>query len=253
MLLRHLEPLVQPYSELAKAFARAVYPAASGAAVASSSSGLSSPSTSSQSAAAASAGRAEHGEVALLQAQHAELFAHDRNAGLVKQLSARLLQLQIQRLTATYLTLPLTSLSALVHSPAASVEAWLTELIARGVITARIDGRLGLVSFLEADAAGDDVAAVRRLDRQIRALLHLRESVQRSNARIAAHPVYVARAVLSEKDDAAQQAQQAQQSDRTGLRAGHARAPLQPQLGHAALASEDEQLKLALAHSMAYQ
>ena len=221
-VLRHIEPLVLPYSELARAFAKqlnaaiaasaadgaaaaagAAPSASPAAAVTGNSSSLPSASSSSSSSSALSGGQQD---VPSLASSHSDVFAADRNLGLVRQCEQELSLLRIARLTSTYLTLPLQSLSGLLRASSQQVERWLQLLISRSAIAARVDSRQGLVSFLvdaEADGGLQDERARRRLDEQIVAVLSVRQSVIDINRRIAASPVFIAKTLPSDREEAA--------------------------------------------------
>ena len=248
VLQRHLDGLVQPYLDLAKAFTRSL------ASTHSSPSTVSSPPMGPLQS--LRSGDAATLDLSALTLQHREAFLADRTYGLVKQLSVHVVQMQVQRLTATYLTLPLTSLSSLVRAPAQLVERWLSLLIGRGAISARIDGRLSLVEFLEADDDGGGAGErrlIRLIDGQIEGLLTTRAAVRSLNRHLALHPVYIAKALQSEKDaegsgggGGAPNAGEAGKGStgRGGPRAGAAQGTAM---------SDEEQLRLAVQQSLAEQ
>ena len=270
-LLRHLEPLVQPYLDLAKAFARSINPATSIATASHSMSATSTLTTSSSSTVASSTSSApstsskEAADLASLHAQHLDLFNRDRNSGLVKQLSTHSLHLQVQRLTSTYLTLPLAALATLVRSPPASVEQWLSLLIVRGRITARIDARMGLVEFSDAARGGageeeaeegeedGDLDLLRAIDGQIEQLLALRQRARASTAALSTSPIYIAKALQSEKEEAAGGGGGGGLGARGPLSSDVARASLMRGQRGGGAASEEEQIRMAMQQSLTEQ
>ena len=280
-LLRHLDPLVQPYHDLAKAFARSVNPATSLTAATHSTSTSTSTAQSVSSAVASSTASSaspslskEAADLPSLHAQHVDVFARDRNSGLVKQLSTHLLHLQMQRLTSTYLTLPLAALATLLRSPPASVEQRLSLLIVRGRITARIDGRLGLVEFTDAAqraggaVAGDDDGAanvdlLQSIDAQISSLLALRQRARIHAAALNTNPILIAKQLQSEKEEGAGGGGGGSGGGGGGGRGATAasdvaRASILMRAHRgggaaAAAVSEDEQLRMAMQHSLTEQ
>lgn len=255
---------MQPYTELGKAFTKAVNATTattSSAATSSHTTTLSSSSSSSSSiqpaasssSSSSSSASKDSTDLTALLTTHRALFVSDRTLGLVKQLQTHLTHLQIQRLTSTYLTLPLASLSALVRSPPTAVERWLSTLIERGAIRARVDGRLGLVSFLDEDEGLDEARVTRAIDRHLQQLMAVRRAVDLVNQRLTTHPVYIAKHMTPDKEEGAGgEAAGGKGSGRGGRGAGGGGGGGGGGQS-SSLPSEDEQMRMAIAQSMTYQ
>lgn len=123
-----------------------------------------------------------------------DALAQDKNLGLVKQLTKRLLLTNIQRLSDTYITLSLSSLAEQVRLPSAAVaEAYLMQMINEGMIFASIDQAAGMVSFVDDSEEYDSAQMVRQIDGKIREVVDLSNKLQDKSRALSLDPKYVAR------------------------------------------------------------
>jgi len=116
---------------------------------------------------------------------HSATYTQDGNGGLVKQVVSSLATRNIQRLTATYLTLPLADIAA--HAGLASAgdaEAHVLRMIGAGDISAVIseaeggEGGAGMVRFLEDGETWASGAVAARISAAISRCVGLAERVQ---------------------------------------------------------------------------
>ena len=216
VVIRHMEPLVQPYIDLAKAYLHELNDtktSLSNTTATAPSSTVSSTSTStsssSSSSSSTSASKSDSLNTAGVIASYIDDFHTDRNLGLVRQLATYLLHAQLQRLTSTYLTLPLSSLPTLLPTPSNSqpLLSHLTRLIASQRITGRIDKRADLVSFDEEGEEGEQdgldeagQSTVVEMGALIGQLLDMRAAVAERNRRLSLNALYIAKTLPSEKE-----------------------------------------------------
>ncbi|PNW71934.1 hypothetical protein CHLRE_16g671100v5 [Chlamydomonas reinhardtii] len=147
--------------------------------------------------------------------QHAAVFAADGNLGLVKQVVASLTVRSVQRLTQTFLTLPLADIAASAGlAGAAEAEEHILRMVAAGQIHAKIDGRTGMVRFADetrssgqagsssAAAAGgswDNVAGVAALDERLRQVLELNKRLQQAHDMVSQDRAYLSKVTARER------------------------------------------------------
>ena len=214
VVIRHMEPLVLPYIDLAKAYLHELNNTrtslSNSTAAASSSSSASSAATTSSSSSSTAASNSDNLNTAGVIANYIDDFQSDRNLGLVRQLSTHLLHAQLQRLTSTYLTLPLSSLPTLLPTPSTTqpLLSHLTRLIATQHITGRIDKRADLVSFEEEGGEEDGVdeggqSTVVEMGGLIGQLLDMRAAVAERNRRLSSHAMYIAKTLPNDKESEA--------------------------------------------------
>ncbi|KAG2451207.1 hypothetical protein HYH02_003814 [Chlamydomonas schloesseri] len=149
--------------------------------------------------------------------QHAAVFAADGNLGLVKQVVGCLTVRSIQRLTQTFLTLPLSDIAANAGLASAAVaEEHILRMVAAGQIHAKIDGRTGMVRFAdetrssgEAGSSGggggggggswDNAAGVAALDERLRQVLELNRRLQQAHEMVCQDRAYQSKVTARER------------------------------------------------------
>jgi len=111
--------------------------------------------------------------------EHNEIFSKDNNLGLVLQLSPAMVRRKIQRLTATYVTLSLADIGNRANlSTQQEAEQHVLNMIADGVIDAKINQRDGMLSFLESPEEYNTVAMIASLDAKVREMIGVNEKMK---------------------------------------------------------------------------
>jgi len=184
ILLRYIDTLAAPYSDLAKAYRKCVSGSGSGG-----------------------AGSA-HAELTHLVEAHAETFLQDRNLGLVKQILNELPKKQITRLTQTYITCSMDDVAAhmAVAAPlaaaqqpaapavaAAKAERKVFDMICAGEVHARLDASARMVHFLDDPEEYDDGACIARLDGRIQEITALNAALAERERELQVSPAYLMR------------------------------------------------------------
>ncbi|KXZ54866.1 hypothetical protein GPECTOR_4g938 [Gonium pectorale] len=157
--------------------------------------------------------------------QHGAVFAADGNLGLVRQVLASMAVRSIQRLTQTFLTLSLEDIAANagLAGGAQEAEARIVRMVAAGQITAKIDGRSGMVRFADDTARGgggastssaaagvsaaggggggswDSAASVAMLDERMRAVLELGKRLQQAHEMVSQDRAYLTKVTARER------------------------------------------------------
>ncbi|KAK9823017.1 hypothetical protein WJX81_007287 [Elliptochloris bilobata] len=133
-------------------------------------------------------------------AQHQAVFAEDGNTGLVKLALAAHAMRAIQRLTQTYMTLPLAAIAAEAGlASAAEAEHYLLRMVDAGDIFAQIDAGPDMVRFLEDPEAYDSAAAVARIDDAVQRSMALSQRLQAAHRAVAADRAYLTKHMARER------------------------------------------------------
>ena len=90
-------------------------------------------------------------------------YLHDRNMGLIKQVREAYTQQEVKRITNSYMTISLRSLSQSAGKSVVEVEALLLQMIEEGQINAKIDMEHEMVVFSESEE--DSMELVERMSR----------------------------------------------------------------------------------------
>ena len=139
-------------------------------------------------------------DLASCLASHEAGFRTDGNWGLCCQVAAALPGRLVQRLTSTYLTLPLTDLatSAGLGGPR-DAEALILACVDAGQVFARIDARAGLVAFREEPEQFCTRAVASRLGAQLDAIVALAQRTRVLDEALQTEPAYVSTALQLER------------------------------------------------------
>jgi COP9 signalosome complex subunit 3 len=123
-----------------------------------------------------------------------ELFKKDNNSGLIKQCTSALFRRNIQRLTATYMTLSLADIAKIVGlESAAAAENVLVRMIENGEINAVINARDGMVSFEEDIQAFNSPQTSAILEKRIDQSISLANRLKNIDEDISSSTSYIAR------------------------------------------------------------
>jgi len=141
-----------------------------------------------------------HEEVVKSANTHSELFAKDKNLGLIKQVIQSMYKRNIQRHTETYLTLSLTDIADSAKLPSAKeAEKRILRMIEQGEIFATINQKDGMVSFQEYPEKYDNTRMLTNIDNQIHNLINLSHKLSNVDERIAISNNFLQKTVLSER------------------------------------------------------
>ena len=123
-----------------------------------------------------------------------ELFEKDNNYGLVKQCMSALYTRNIQRLTATFMTLSLTDIARMVNLPnAKAAEATLLRMIENGEINAVINQKDGMVSFEEDIHTFNHPETTSALEKRIQTSVELSRRLKTIDENLTCSTTFVAR------------------------------------------------------------
>jgi COP9 signalosome complex subunit 3 len=127
-------------------------------------------------------------------AENEELFKKDNNFGLIKQCISALFRRNIQRLTATYMTLSLADIAKNVGLPTAKhAEQVLLRMIENGEINAIINQKDGMVSFEEDIQAFNSPQTSAILEKRIDQSISLANRLKNIDEEISSSTGYIAR------------------------------------------------------------
>lgn len=181
ILLRYLDALTTPYQELAKAY-RKCATSTSGAA---GSAGSSTAST----------------EISHLVEANGDIFLHDKNLGLVKQILRSLVKKQVTRLTQTYLTFSLADVAAHINmqqqqgaaqaAPAQMAEKYVFDMICARDVFARLDSKASMVRFLEDPEEYDTAPFIDLMDAKIGEIMLLNGALAEKEKALQLTPAYI--------------------------------------------------------------
>ncbi|CAM9302951.1 unnamed protein product [Scytosiphon promiscuus] len=125
-----------------------------------------------------------------------EKFTKDGNAGLVKQAVSALTKRKILQLTHTYITLPLSDISAKVGlSDPADAEGYILDMVEAGEICAQITAPAGTVHFQEDTHIFSSSSMTARLESDLESTAALTERVRKLEARLMVNPAFVQKMV----------------------------------------------------------
>lgn len=132
--------------------------------------------------------------------KHAEVFKRDQNFGLVKQCRGRLVKMNIQCLTKTFLTLSLGDVATRTKlSSPAEAEKYLLQMIEEGAIFARINQKDGMVQFLDNPEKYNNAGMLQRINREMETCMTLENELVELNREIVTNPKYVQKLMNSEE------------------------------------------------------
>jgi COP9 signalosome complex subunit 3 len=131
---------------------------------------------------------------------HAEQFTKDKNIGLVKQAIQALYRQNIQRLTKTYITLSLQSITEQTSLPNISeTERRVFRMIQNGQVFATINQKDGMVEFLENPEKYNNNKTLQYLDRQIHQSITLTNVVTKIDEEIGLEDKYLHKIIQAER------------------------------------------------------
>jgi len=131
---------------------------------------------------------------------HGEQFQKDRNLGLVKQAIQALYRQNIQRLTKTYITLSLQSITEQTSLPNVSeTERRVFQMIKNGEVFASINEKDGMVEFLENPEKYSNIKTLQYLDKQIQQSINLTDIVIKIDEEIGLEDKYLHKIIQAER------------------------------------------------------
>jgi len=131
---------------------------------------------------------------------HVEQFEKDRNLGLVKQAIQALNRQNIQRLTKTYITLSLQSITEQTNLPDVNeTERRVFLMIQNGQVFATINQKDGMVEFLENPEKYNNTKTLQYLDRQIHQSINLTGVVMKIDEEIGLDDKYLHKIIQAER------------------------------------------------------
>jgi len=143
----------------------------------------------------------DNGKVKEIVDKNQDLFQKDNNYGLVKQCMSSLYTRNIQRLTATFMTLSLNDIAKMVNLPnGKAAESILLRMIENGEINAVINQKDGMVSFEEDVYPFNHPQTTSSLDTRIQRSVELSKRLKSIDENISSSTTYVAR-LYGLKDD----------------------------------------------------
>jgi len=131
---------------------------------------------------------------------HTDQFVKDKNLGLVKQAIQALYRQNIQRLTKTYITLSLQSITEQTALPNESeTERRVFQMIQNGQVFATINQKDGMVEFLENPEKFNNTKTLQYLDRQIHQSINLTNVVMKIDEEIGLEDKYLHKIIQAER------------------------------------------------------
>lgn len=129
--------------------------------------------------------------------QYSDVFAADKNSGLVGQVSDSLMKTNIKRLTKTFLTLSLEDVAARVglNNPR-EAERWLVIMIEEGSIHATISQKDGMVRFDTNPERFASVNMLKKLESSIKESIRLDAQILAMDEEILLNPNYIKKSNL---------------------------------------------------------
>jgi len=123
---------------------------------------------------------------------HTNVFASDKNLGLVKQVAVSMQKRNIQKLTKTFMTLSLTDVASrtFLEGPA-EAELHLRRMIEDDEILAYIDQKSEMVSFYDDSETYNTENMFKEMDRHIRLVTELDQKITSMDQTIQVNPMYV--------------------------------------------------------------
>eukprot|EP01104_Vermistella_antarctica_P011051 TRINITY_DN302_c6_g1_i2.p1 TRINITY_DN302_c6_g1~~TRINITY_DN302_c6_g1_i2.p1 ORF type:complete len:466 (+),score=148.42 TRINITY_DN302_c6_g1_i2:535-1932(+) len=124
--------------------------------------------------------------------KYEETFVKDNNWGLVKQCLSSLTSRNIRRLTQTYLTLSLAGIAKAVElKDADEAEVVVIKMIEAGEISARIDAKAGMVSFLDDSRTFCTAEAADEFSSRIERVIRLSKTLKLLDEDVSSSPLYM--------------------------------------------------------------
>lgn len=131
-------------------------------------------------------------KLASLCAKYADVFALDKNTGLVKQLQQSFYKRNIQTLTKTFITLSLADMAHKVKlASAKQAESLMLDMIRNREIFATISQKDGMVSFHDNPEKYDNPAVMDQLTRHMFKCIQMDASIKELDKEITTHPQYI--------------------------------------------------------------
>lgn len=122
-------------------------------------------------------------------------FVHDKNLGLVKQVREAYTQQEVKRITNSYMTISLRSLSQSAGKSVSEVEALLLQMIEEGHINAQIDMEHEMVVFSETEEDSEEL--VERMSRVSDRLSELLEQTELRIENMMLSKEYIKRTLMN--------------------------------------------------------
>jgi COP9 signalosome complex subunit 3 len=142
-------------------------------------------------------------ELNALVTRHAEVFARDRNQGLVRQCVVAMYKKNIKRLTKTFMTLSLTDMANRVQlSGPREAEKYVLAMIEDGEIFATVNQRDGMVSFHDNPEKYNGIAMLTQLDEEMKRCMELEEKLKTMEREVTVNPQYVQKSLGMHDEDA---------------------------------------------------
>ena len=135
---------------------------------------------------------------------HTNVFASDKNLGLVKQVAASMQKRNIQKLTKTFMTLSLSDVASRTYSEGPDqAELHLRRMIEDNEILAYIDQLSEMVSFYDDTETYNTENMFKEMDRHIRLVTDLDQKITGMDQTIQVNPMYVQKmnSIQSQDDD----------------------------------------------------
>lgn len=123
---------------------------------------------------------------------HEKIFKRDGNWGLVNMLTKALITSSIQKLTQTYVTFPMSDIAEKVKLPSkVDAERYVLAMIEGGDRFATINQKDGMLEFIEDMEQYNGVETIRKLDKDMRMMMHLNEKVNAIDEAIMCDQAYL--------------------------------------------------------------
>ena len=123
---------------------------------------------------------------------HTNVFASDKNVGLVKQVAASMQKRNIQKLTKTFVTLSLSDVATRTYLQGPDqAELHLRRMIEDGEILAYIDQQSEMVSFYDDSETYNTENMFKEMDRHIQLVTELDRKITSMDQTIQVNPMYV--------------------------------------------------------------
>jgi COP9 signalosome complex subunit 3 len=124
--------------------------------------------------------------------KYQNIYQHDMNFGLIKQLEQTLVKNSIQKLTKTYMTLSLSDMAVKVKLRTdKEAEAYLVNMIKDGEIYAMIDQKEGMVMFNDYPEKYDSTEMIQYLNEKMSGMIDYDKKIIEMDREITTHPHYI--------------------------------------------------------------
>jgi COP9 signalosome complex subunit 3 len=135
--------------------------------------------------------------------EHHQQFSKESNMGMIKQALRAMVRVSIRRLTNTFVTLSLRDIADKGKlQTIEDAEHQVRSMVQAGVLFAKIDQRDGMIRFLEDDEDYQSVEIMAQLDKKVREVAAINEKLEQADRDLRLNVEYLKRTMPAEKSAA---------------------------------------------------